>query len=404
MFDNGIGYAFSHTWPSLFLAHEERSVMKKTTFSLSAFDRSLLTGLFVVAIALEASARGEIVLGLVSDFAPSVASQDSYSPGYLAQRLGVAQKSTTLLGVPVREKNGRKIGKLEDVILDLHSGRVMCALVSAGGGATLALPGKIFYSAGEKEARLTMSDVNLDAVPHAANADIAGLVNSLPKSYKYFSQQIAWDSAQVEPKKCSELVGLNVRNNAGESLGHVVNLIVDVPTARVIFVVVSLSGKADDLYVVPPTALQSAADNSSLVLNVDKAKISALAHSDGFFWSNMADANWCAEGYHAFGKQADFDSTPNASQVPTHADVQASSPSTEPAPRNDGQLAKDILAALMLDSLDNPFIFKHAKIKPANGQVTLSGWVKSQDQRTKLVSIAANVAGAANVHDELQIK
>lgn len=374
----------------------------KTAFTLSAFDRTLLTGFFALTLAIEASARNQVVVGFVSDMVDD-SSQGNYTPAYLADRLGVSQKSTALGGVPVREKSGKKIGKLQDVLVDLHSGRVLCGIVSVGGGATIAFPGKAFFSAGEKDAKLAMNNLDVEAVPHASSSDVEGVMGSLSKSYSYFHQQICWDAhAQAEARKCSDLIGLDVRNEAGESLGRVINVMVDLPTARVIFVVVNLAGKGTD-YVVPPKALRAGAGKAGLVLNVDKAKIASLAHSDGFFWSNLADVNWCAEAYRAFGEQADFDTTGSA-QASSQPDTQTIAQPVNSAPRNDGEIVHDILAAMMLDNVDNPIIYKHTKIKPANGQVTLTGWVKNEDQRSKLIAIVSGVAGAANVHDELQIK
>ncbi|HWF17770.1 MAG TPA: PRC-barrel domain-containing protein [Verrucomicrobiae bacterium] len=378
----------------------------KPTIRISAADRTLLTGLLVLNLSLNSNAR-ELTRNSVSQPARSNLLQEEFTPGFLAERLGIAQKSTTLLGASVKEYSGKKIGKLEDVVVDLHSGRVLCALVSAGGAVTIAIPSKVFFETDMKRAQLAINDVKMDAVPRV-NPDTAGLVSSLPASYSYFNQHMFWDAgAQIEARKCSELVGMNVKNNAGESLGRIVNLMVDLPTARVVVVVVSFAGKGTDLYAVPPQAFSAAADNSGLVLSMDSAKVSSLAQSDGFFWSNMADANWVGNAYHAFGERPDFDSAANTASATTTAveNVSASAQPLSSAPaKTDSELSQDILAAIMLDNISNLTIYKHAQIKPANGQVTLRGWVKNENQRSKLVSIASGVAGAANVHDEIQIK
>lgn len=400
-FDNGIGNADYQAAATALLALGKFDM--KTMFTLSAVDRTLLAGLILLTLATETSARSGAVVGYVSDIVGDT-SQGNYTPGYYAERLGVSQKSTALPGVSVREKSGKKIGRLSDVLVDLRSGRVLCGVVSAS-GATLALPGKAFFSADEKEAKLAMNDLNVDAVPRPNGSDVAAVMSSLPQAYSYFHQQTCWDArAQIEPRKCSEIVGLNVRNEAGESLGHVINVMVDLPTARVIFVVINFDGKGTD-YVVPPKAFRQGADSASLVLNVDKSKIVSLAHSDGFFWSNMADVNWCSEAYRAFGEQADFDTTGVAAQASSQpATISASTQAVSLEPKNDGEIVHDILAAMMLDDVNNPIIFKHTKIKPANGQVTLTGWVKNENQHSKLLAIVASVAGAGNVHDELQVK
>src|SRR5579863_3917282 len=44
-----------------------------------------------------------------------------YSPAYLAERLGVAQRATKLEGATIKDMAGRKNGKLQEMIVDLNS-------------------------------------------------------------------------------------------------------------------------------------------------------------------------------------------------------------------------------------------------------------------------------------------
>ncbi|MDB6022857.1 MAG: hypothetical protein JWQ04_2714, partial [Pedosphaera sp.] len=199
---------------------------------------------------------------------------------------------------------------------------------------------------------------------------------------------------------------------AGEPLGQVVNWMIDLPTARVVYAVVSFAGSGSDLYAVPPGAFQNATDRAGLVLDVDKAKIASLARSDGFFWSNMADSNWGLAVYRNFGQQADFDTAAGVStaQDPTRENVRAqvqtgAVPAANAAPiKGDRELQQEILTAMMRDNVDNALTFNHVQIKASSGQVTLNGKVKNEKQREKIVAIVAGVVGAANVHEQLQLK
>ena len=47
---------------------------------------------------------------------------------------------------------------------------------------------------------------------------------------------------------------------------------------------------------------------------------------------------------------------------------------------------------------------QNVKIITADGRVTLRGPVKSAEERTRVVAIAVNVAGADNVDDQLEVK
>jgi sporulation protein YlmC with PRC-barrel domain len=285
---------------------KQRSFMSSTKSFLTVAGGILLTGSLVWNFSITpAFARGEAVF--TRDPAPA---GGALTPQYLARRLGVAQRASTMPGVSVKDHAGHKVGKLQDVVLDLNSGHVFCALVTANkGGSIAAVPGKSFFATSAREAVLDAREVNLPGAPLVGGPDLPALVNSLKNSYDYFNQKVFWGGA-VAPAglwKSSELLGMSVRNPANESLGQVVDVMIDLPTARVTFVVVSFAGGESDLYVVPPGAFQSTGGRSSLVLNADRTKVAALAHSDGFFWVNMSDANWALAAYRNFGQNADFD-------------------------------------------------------------------------------------------------
>lgn len=344
------------------------------------------------------------VPGLVRDAMPK-----DFTPGYLAERVGIAQRAGVLFGIPVEDRTGKKVGNLEDFVVDLNSARVFCALVEAGDSSkdfsrkTVEIPGRAFYSADEREALLD-KEARLDTAPVTTSADMPSVVKGLPAAYKYFDQKESWDpTSVVRAQRCTDLMGQPVSNAAGESLGHVANVVIDLPTSRVLFVIVSLAGTRTDFYAVPPKAFQVAADNKGLLLNADRAKVASLAHSDGFFWSNMADLNWDLAAYRNFGQQADFDpSLPNTSQDPTRENVRTKA---EPLPlKSDREVQQSVIDAMMRDNVNNAAIYNRVLVSASHGQVTLSGVVKNEKDRAKLVGIASSAVGAANVHDNLQVK
>jgi hyperosmotically inducible periplasmic protein len=69
----------------------------------------------------------------------------------------------------------------------------------------------------------------------------------------------------------------------------------------------------------------------------------------------------------------------------------------------DLQLTKQIRKSIMQDKSLSTYAH-NVKIITQNGQVTLKGPVRSDDERRAIESKAAEVAGAANVNDELTVK
>jgi len=93
----------------------------------------------------------------------------------------------------------------------------------------------------------------------------------------------------------STLAGDSVRNSAGEDLGKIDEIMIDIPTGRVAYAVLSFGGflgLGDKLFAVPWSALKVDEDDKCFILNVDKATIEAAPGFDKDNWPNMSDTAW----------------------------------------------------------------------------------------------------------------
>ncbi len=89
-----------------------------------------------------------------------------------------------------------------------------------------------------------------------------------------------------------------VVNTAGESLGKVRHIMLDVPRGRIAYAVLSFGGVlgvGDRLFAVPWAALQLDVDNKCFVLDVDKEMLDQAPGFDKDHWPAMADPNWAAQ-------------------------------------------------------------------------------------------------------------
>jgi sporulation protein YlmC with PRC-barrel domain len=96
----------------------------------------------------------------------------------------------------------------------------------------------------------------------------------------------------------STLAGDSVRNAAGEDLGTIDEIMIDIPTGRVAYAVLSFGGflgMGDKLFAVPWSALKVDEDEKCFVLNIDKQTIETAPGFDKDNWPNMSDAAWGAE-------------------------------------------------------------------------------------------------------------
>jgi sporulation protein YlmC with PRC-barrel domain len=106
------------------------------------------------------------------------------------------------------------------------------------------------------------------------------------------------------------LEGDKVMNHAGEDLGKVDELMIDLPTGRVAYVVLSyggLLGMGNKLFAVPWSAFRIDEDEKAFILNVDKQRLENAPGFDKDNWPDMADPTWGAGVYEFYGARPDFD-------------------------------------------------------------------------------------------------
>jgi len=105
------------------------------------------------------------------------------------------------------------------------------------------------------------------------------------------------------PAKCnraSGVVGMRVRNQNGERLGKIKDVVFDLPTERVSYAVISTRPKhyfdsREKLLAVPLSALTASADGKHLVLNAEKSNMKTAMGFDRNHWPAVNSPSWGAE-------------------------------------------------------------------------------------------------------------
>lgn len=103
----------------------------------------------------------------------------------------------------------------------------------------------------------------------------------------------------------STLVGDRVRNAAGESLGKIEQIMIDIPSGRVAYAVLSFGGFlgiGDKLFAVPWNALQIDKGEHEFILNVDRQELEKAPGFDKDNWPDMAAPDFAAEVHKYYGK------------------------------------------------------------------------------------------------------
>ena len=114
--------------------------------------------------------------------------------------------------------------------------------------------------------------------------------------------------------RASELIGLNVTNNADETVGEINDIVIDPNDARVRYVAVSVGGflgMGDQLFAIPWASFdcRKDGDEHKVVLNIDKETLQKAKGFNQDNWPDMANEQWQLENDRAYHRSTDLGST-----------------------------------------------------------------------------------------------
>jgi sporulation protein YlmC with PRC-barrel domain len=195
-----------------------------------------------------------------------------------AHRLGAIKAASDLIGEKVTDPDGKTLGKIRDLVLDVSSGGLVATLIDSGGKSSMAPgPAHSYAETLDGKPHLDMPRKLFQNAPHFAKTRFAGLPtpSDLSDSFSFFNQpapQIRAAGAKFQT--ASSLRGQPILGRSGQTLGRLLDIVVDLPQGRVVFLVVQPAEILDpsgDLYLVPPASVQPDAAGQTLALNADAA-------------------------------------------------------------------------------------------------------------------------------------
>ncbi|MHB1678509.1 MAG: PRC-barrel domain-containing protein [Sulfuriferula sp.] len=106
------------------------------------------------------------------------------------------------------------------------------------------------------------------------------------------------------------LLSNEVYNHKEEDLGEIKEIMLDIPSGKVAYAVLSFGGflgMGEKLFAVPWDALTLDADNERFILHVDKDRLKSAPGFDKDTWPNMADTSWAASIHDYYGTKPYYD-------------------------------------------------------------------------------------------------
>ena len=104
----------------------------------------------------------------------------------------------------------------------------------------------------------------------------------------------------------TSLIGTDVRNNAGETLGDIKDFMLDVDNGRVLYAVLDFGGFlgiGDKYFAVPLEAFRADTQSEKLVLDMDKARLENAPGFDKNNWPATANDTFVESVYDFYGQR-----------------------------------------------------------------------------------------------------
>jgi len=108
----------------------------------------------------------------------------------------------------------------------------------------------------------------------------------------------------------STLAGDKVVNRAGEDLGKLDEIMIDIPTGRIAYAVLSFGGflgVGNKLFAIPWSRLAVDEVNKRMILDVDKDTLERAPGFDKDTWPDMSDPSWGAQIHSYYGVEPYWD-------------------------------------------------------------------------------------------------
>jgi sporulation protein YlmC with PRC-barrel domain len=205
--------------------------------------------------------------------------------------------------------------------------------------------------------------------------------------------------------RASQVMGVNVKNDADETIGEVKDLVLDMKSGEVLAVIISSGGFlgiSDTLSAVPMSTLVYNSTAKAFKTRLTKEQLGKAPQFKTDAWPDYSEAtsiNALRTYRDSIG--GDVTAPDNSAQNEKEMRKDAVDPTDQGNSTNDVQITKDIRSEIM--GTDLSFYAKNIKIITRNEHVTLKGVVQSDTEHQAVLKIARNHANTAMITDDLKV-
>jgi osmotically-inducible protein OsmY len=206
--------------------------------------------------------------------------------------------------------------------------------------------------------------------------------------------------------RASEIIGTNVENASGETVGEVEDLVVDFISGEILAVVISSGGflgMADTLSTVPTSAIRYDVTSKSFKTKLTKEQLVKAPNFKKSEWPDYSEETTRSK-LRTFrdSLSSDVSAPDNTARNKSEVKMDEVDPTDQGNSEGDLKTTKDIRNDII--NTDLSFDAKNIKVITKNGHVTLKGVVKDHSEHESILKIAKSHVAAANLTDDLKMK
>jgi sporulation protein YlmC with PRC-barrel domain len=209
-------------------------------------------------------------------------------------------RATELIGMKVNGALGKNVGQIKDLVVNVETGDVRYALLEFDPGffkseKLFGVPLKQLTTVANGKT-LHYADTSRQKMMEASGVDKKGwetalenrrYVEGLDKSYGFKPPQ-----GTSRSFRASELIGKDVDSRAGQDIGEIKELVIDLANAQVSYAVLAFDPSwtaKEKLYAFRLTDLKLQKDNEHLMLDIDRAMLASMKEFDANRWASLND-------------------------------------------------------------------------------------------------------------------
>ncbi len=318
-------------------------------------------------------------------------------------RLGLMKQASTVIGCKSVDQNGKSVGKIREMLLDLRTGELLVTLIAAPKSQLIPVPATSYLMASKGHFVIGTERKAFKTAPRIPKTSVAfGLdASSLGPSFQFFNQTLASSPDLHSRLLCTGtgLLGMPLLSSQRELLGKVKDIEVDLPHGRIVYLLIEPApgvAAPDEFIALPPVLAQPDPAGRALVLASDRAHFAAGPRFTKTFWTDIVFPEMAVRICRHYGLEAALASTTelaNANPAINQTLGQDQRPDDQVTQAVLGELIRRRTWSVLLD----------VSVTTRHGRVTLTGKVKDPKLKAELVAAAERVAGAGNVTDRIEV-